>query len=104
MTSSDKYSRKNNNGFCVAKHFIYIFLNIFLNLILCHLIFILHIIYFYFLCLSMCVCLSQILKVLKATGNTVSAISGSGETGHKEVHGATPKTSLCLLGSLLVNC
>lgn len=48
MTSSDKYSRKNNNGFCVAKHFIYIFLNIFLNLILCHLIFILHIIYFYF--------------------------------------------------------
>lgn len=48
MTSSDKYSRKNNNGFCVAKHFIYIFFYIFLNLILCHLIFILHIIYFYF--------------------------------------------------------
>lgn len=79
MTSSDKYSRKNNNCFCVAKHFIYIFFYIFLNLILCHLIFILHIIYFYFsllVCVCVCVCLSQILKVLKTTGNTVSAITG----------------------------
>lgn len=53
------------------------FFYIFLNLILCHLIFILHITYFYFsLLVCVCVCLPKTLKFLKTTGDPVSAITG----------------------------
>lgn len=114
--SSDKYSKKNNNGFCVAKHFIYNFLY-FSQFDLVSLNF--YFAYYLFLFFSACLCVyvyprySKSLKQLATRCQPLLAREGriprpvgewlQGEIGHKEVHGATPKTSLCLLWSL-VNC